>query len=79
MANDSQVRFVQRGVHAEPDEEEFDLLSENGDFDPLGITCSRKVVHQKGLWHAAVYCFVFNPEDEILIQKRSMMKKVHLS
>ena len=31
----------------------------------------RSVVHARGLKHRTVYCFVFNPQGELLLQQRS--------
>lgn len=36
----------------------------------------RGIVHRKGLLHRAVYCWVFNKEGLVLLQKRSPLKKI---
>ena len=60
-------------VLAENDDEVFDIFDKLG--NPLG-TELRGVVHAKGIWHRAVYCFVFNPRGEVLLQRRSAAKKI---
>ena len=52
----------------------LDILDENGKI--TGKVESREVVHQKGLWHRAVYGFIFNNKGDILLQKRSKNKKL---
>ena len=49
-------------------EEIFDILDENG--VETGKTATRKEVHEKGLWHRAVYGFIFNEKGDVLLQKR---------
>ena len=61
-------------VVAEPDDERFELLDEMG--YPLGTTERRAVVHAKGLYHRAVYCFVRDARGRVLLQRRSAEKKV---
>lgn len=61
------------GVAAEQEGEIFDTYDEQGNY--LG-TELRSVCHAKGIWHRAVYCFVFNSSGKLLIQKRSPNKKV---
>ena len=36
----------------------------------------RGVCHRNGLLHRAVYAWVFNPEGQVLIQRRSPLKKI---
>ena len=48
-------------------EEYFDVLNENGEF--TGKTAPRKECHEKGLWHRAVYGFIFNRNGDVLLQK----------
>ena len=36
----------------------------------------RGIVHRKGLLHRAVYCWVFNKEGLVLLQKRSPLKSI---
>ena len=55
-------------------EEYFDVLNENGEF--TGKTATRKECHEKGLWHRAVYGFIFNKNGDVLLQKRSKLKKM---
>eukprot|EP00195_Chlamydomonas_chlamydogama_P005946 CAMPEP_0202906898 /NCGR_PEP_ID=MMETSP1392-20130828/40640_1 /ASSEMBLY_ACC=CAM_ASM_000868 /TAXON_ID=225041 /ORGANISM="Chlamydomonas chlamydogama, Strain SAG 11-48b" /LENGTH=196 /DNA_ID=CAMNT_0049595581 /DNA_START=47 /DNA_END=634 /DNA_ORIENTATION=+ len=62
------------GVKAEEEGELFAILDSEG--HDLGITEYRHIVHAKGLYHRAVYCFVFNSKKELLIQRRSWKKKV---
>lgn len=60
-------------IEADPREELFDIY--DVDCNHIG-TEKRAIVHAKGLLHKAVYCFVFNPEGQLLIQKRSDKKKI---
>ncbi len=53
--------------------EYFDVLNEYGEF--TGKTATREECHKKGLWHRAVYGFIFNNKGDILLQKRSKNKK----
>ena len=55
-------------------EEYFDVLNENGEF--TGEIATRKECHEKGYWHRAVYGFIFNKNDDVLLQKRSSNKKL---
>lgn len=54
--------------------EYFDVLNENGEF--TGKVETREVCHEKGLWHRAIYGFIFNEQGEVLLQKRSKTKKL---
>ena len=54
--------------------EEFDVLNENGEFTSKIAT--REECHTKGLWHRAVYAFIFNKNKDVLLQKRSNLKKL---
>ena len=54
--------------------EEFDVLNENGEF--TSKTATREECHTKGLWHRAVYAFIFNKNGDVLLQKRSKLKKL---
>ena len=53
-------------------EEVIDVLDENGNFVN---TLSRAYVHQNGLWHKSVHIWIINSKGEILLQKRSSLKK----
>lgn len=55
-------------------QEYFDVLNEFGEF--TGEVATRKESHEKGLWHRAVYGFIFNEKEEVLLQKRSKNKKL---
>lgn len=55
-------------------EEYFDVLNEFGLF--TGKIATREECHEKGLWHRAVYGFVFNNNGDVLLQKRSANKKL---
>ncbi|KAG2424350.1 hypothetical protein HXX76_014559 [Chlamydomonas incerta] len=61
------------GVTAESEGEVFDTYAEDG--TPLGREL-RSVCHAQGIWHRAVYAFLFNGAGELLIQRRSLNKKV---
>lgn len=54
--------------------EYFDILNENGEF--IGEIATREQCHEKGLWHRAIYGFVFNANGDVLLQKRSKNKKL---
>lgn len=54
--------------------EYFDVLNEWGEF--TGKTATREECHKKGLWHRAVYAFIFNKNNDVLLQKRSKNKKL---
>ena len=55
-------------------QEYFDVLKENGEF--TNKVATREECHEKGLWHRAVYGFVFNKNGDVLLQKRSANKKL---
>ncbi|GFR49292.1 hypothetical protein Agub_g11314 [Astrephomene gubernaculifera] len=61
------------GVAAEAEGEIFETYNEDG--TPLGREL-RSVCHAHGIWHRAVYGYLFNANGELLIQKRSSDKKV---
>lgn len=54
--------------------EYFDVLNEQGEF--TGKIETREKCHGQGLWHRAVYGFIFNSNGEVLLQKRSKTKKL---
>lgn len=53
---------------ADEADEIFEVVDEHNQV--IG-TELRKVVHQTGLLHRSVYCFVFNPDGQLLIQQRA--------
>ncbi len=55
-------------------EEYFDVLDEKGNY--LGRKETREVCHKNGLWHRAVALFIINSKGEVLLQKRSNLKKM---
>ena len=55
-------------------EEYFDVLNECGEFTNKIVT--REECHKKGLWHRAVYGFIFNKKGDVLLQKRAKTKKL---
>ena len=57
----------------EPNEEMFDVLDENG--LPVGHILPRSICHKFGLYHRAIAGWIINPDNKILIQKRSMSKE----
>lgn len=59
-------------VLAEEPGERFDLFDEH--HQPLGCTALRSDVHKQGLWHRAVYCWVFDAAGRVLLQQRSAGK-----
>lgn len=54
--------------------EYFDVLNEKGEF--TGEKETREKCHEKGIWHRAVYGFVFNKNGDVLLQKRSKLKRM---
>ena len=54
--------------------EYFDVLNEHGEF--TGRVETREVCHEQGLWHRAIYGFIFNKNGDVLLQKRSANKKL---
>ena len=54
-------------------EEHFDVVDEN---DRVVGKALRSEVHGKGMWHRAIYVFVFNSQVELFIQQRSDNKDV---
>jgi isopentenyl-diphosphate Delta-isomerase len=56
-------------------EEYIDILDEKG--NKIGLTESKRIAHEKGLWHLAVHIWVYNSKGEILIQHRCKEKRSH--
>ena len=50
-------------------EEKFDVLNEFGEF--TGEIATRDECHKKGLWHRAVYAFIIDDNNNVLLQRRS--------
>jgi len=55
-------------------EEMFEVLDSNGVF--TGEVASRAVCHAQGLWHRAVVVFLLNSKNQVLLQKRSLTKRI---
>ena len=55
-------------------EEKIDVLNELGEF--TGKVATRDECHQKGLCHRAVYAFIIDKKENVLLQKRSANKKM---
>lgn len=55
------------------EDEVFELVDEN---DQVIGKEHRGIVHRQGYLHRAVYAWVFNPAGELLIQRRSPLKKI---
>jgi isopentenyl-diphosphate Delta-isomerase len=53
-------------------EEKFDILDEQG--NKTGQTKERSRVHSDGDWHKAVFIFILNEKDEVLLQFRGPEK-----
>jgi isopentenyl-diphosphate delta-isomerase len=53
--------------------EYLDIYNEKGEM--LGVKKTRQEVHNTGLWHKVVYVWIVNLRHEILMQKRSPLKK----
>ncbi|GIL78257.1 hypothetical protein Vretimale_7634 [Volvox reticuliferus] len=73
MAQASVLEARDAGVAAEAEGEVFETFSEDG--TPLGREF-RSVCHAHGIWHRAVYAYLFNALGQLLIQRRSLNKKV---
>lgn len=54
--------------------EYFDVLNQYGEF--TGEIATREECHEKGLWHRAIYGFIFNKNGDVLLQKRSKNKRL---
>lgn len=57
------------------DVELLDVLNEKGEF--TGISKPRGEIHKLGLYHKAIHCWIINSKGEMLIQKRSPLKKAY--
>jgi len=57
----------------ENEDEIFDIVNEKNEV--IGQEY-RGIVHRTGLLHRAVYCWVFNSAGDLLLQKRSPLKKI---
>lgn len=55
-------------------EEYFDVLNEKGEY--VGKVETREKCHKEGLWHKAVVVFIINSKEQVLLQKRSVNKKL---
>lgn len=53
-------------------EEYVDILTKNG--IKTGNVCTKKEVHNLGLWHASIQLWIVNSKQEVLIQKRASNK-----
>jgi len=53
--------------------EYFDILDKNG--EKTGKTKLRTEVHRDGDWHKSIDIWIINPQNELLIQKRSAQKE----
>lgn len=51
----------------------IDVIDENNKL--TGEVLDRKEIHEKGLWHRQVSCWIMNKEGKILFQKRAETKK----
>lgn len=54
--------------------EMLDVLTEYGEF--TGTVASREECHKNGYWHRAVYGFIIDRNLNVLLQKRSLNKKL---
>ena len=52
----------------------LDVVDENNNL--TGIKEDKDIIHQKGLWHRAVYAFIIDKKGNVLLQKRSANKKM---
>ena len=51
----------------------LDIVDENNNL--TGKTEDREIIHEKGLWHREVACWIMNKKGEVLLQKRAASKK----
>jgi isopentenyl-diphosphate delta-isomerase type 1 len=49
-------------------EEYIDIIDENGRLTGRKVT--KRIAHEQGLWHRAVFIWVVSPQGQILVQKR---------
>lgn len=52
----------------------LDIYDENGNF--LGVE-DRKVVHEKGLWHKTIHCWLYTSTGDVYFQIREHSKKFY--
>lgn len=52
----------------------LDIYDENGKF--LGVE-DRKVVHEKGLWHKTIHCWLYTNTGDVYFQIRANSKKFY--
>ena len=53
-------------------EEYLDIVDDNNRI--TGKIAKRSYIHQNGIWHREVACWIMNKEGEILVQKRAKTK-----
>jgi isopentenyl-diphosphate Delta-isomerase len=51
----------------------IDIIDRRG--NPLGYALPRDEVHKRGLWHRTAHVWVFNLQNQLLLQKRSETKE----
>lgn len=56
-------------------EEWIDVVDVKG--EPTGVSCLKSKAHQKGILHASVHVWLYNKNQEILVQKRSKQKDIY--
>ena len=54
--------------------EKLDIVDENNQL--IGIVKSREEISNENLWHRAVSVWIMNENNELLIQKRAVTKKI---
>ena len=54
-------------------EEYLDIVDDNNRI--TGKIAKRSYIHQNGIWHREVACWIMNKEGEILVQKRAKTKE----
>jgi isopentenyldiphosphate isomerase len=55
-------------------DELIDILDEHGRY--TGKTCLKSEAHAKGFFHPTIHVWIYTQEGQLLLQKRSMQKKV---
>ena len=53
----------------------LDIYNKEG--EKLNYSISREVAHREGLWHKIACMFIINSKNEVLMQKRSHLKKTN--
>ncbi|MDP2540774.1 NUDIX hydrolase [Tenacibaculum discolor] len=55
-------------------DELIDIVDENGNY--TGKTCLKSEAHKNGYFHPTIHIWLYTPDQQILLQKRALTKKV---